>query len=114
MTYINLDYLWTITDGEKTIIRTILEMFIVQVPEFIENLNRFHQAGDYDALGKEAHKAKSSLQIMGMTDLENEMKILIKKTIAGTDVESYPEHIRNFETQCNGALTEIQTALSKL
>ncbi|HWS00270.1 MAG TPA: Hpt domain-containing protein [Prolixibacteraceae bacterium] len=92
----------------------ILEMFIVQVPEFIQNLNRHYLAGDYDALGKEAHKAKSSLQIMGMTDLENDMKILIKKTVEGTDAASYPEHIRNFEIQCTGALAEIEAVLSNL
>jgi len=114
MTYINLNYLRTITDGEKPVIRMMMEMFTEQVPEFIQNLNRLYQAGDYIALGREAHKAKSSLQIMGMTELENDMKILIQKTIEGTGVESYPEHIRNFETQCTGALTEIEAELSSL
>lgn len=114
MTYINLEYLRTITDGEKSIIRMILEMFIVQVPEFIQNMNSLYQAGDYIALGKEAHKAKSSLQIMGMSDLENDMKILIQKTIEGTDAVSYPEHIRNFEIQCNGAIAEIEAELGAL
>jgi HPt (histidine-containing phosphotransfer) domain-containing protein len=114
MTYINLNYLRTITDGEKPVIRVMLEMFAEQVPEFIQNMNRLYQAGDYKALGREAHKAKSSLQIMGMTDLEKDMKVLIKKTTEGTDAESYPEHIRNFETQCTGALTEIEAELSSL
>lgn len=114
MTYINLNYLRAIADEETYVIRMILELFIEQVPEFIQNLNAFYEAGNYDALGKEAHKAKSSLQILGMTDLENDMKILIKKTIEGTDVGSYPGHIRNFEIQCTGALTEIEAELSKL
>lgn len=114
MTYINLEYLHEITDGEKPIIRVILEMFNTQVPEFIQNLNRFYQAGDYNSLGREAHKAKSSLQIVGMTDLENDMKILIKKTAEGTDVLTYPDHIRNFEIQCNGAVAEIDAVLSSL
>ena len=112
MTYINLEYLHAITDGEKPIIRVILEMFIAQVPEFIQNLNSFYQAGDYNALGREAHKAKSSLQIVGMTDLESDMKILIKKTADGSDVPSYPNHIRNFEIQCRSAVAEIEAELS--
>jgi hypothetical protein len=49
-----------------------------------------------------------------MTDLENDMKILIKKTVEGTDEASYPEHIRNFEIQCTGALSEIEAVLSTL
>ncbi len=111
MTYINLEYLHAITDGEKPIIRMILEMFIGQVPEFVQNMNSFYQAGDYHSLGREAHKAKSSLQIIGMTDLENDMKILIKKTAEQREVGSYPEHIRNFENQCLGAVAEIEAEL---
>lgn len=114
MTYINLNYLRTITDEEQPIIRMMLEMFLEQIPEFIQNMNRMYQSGDYIALGREAHKAKSSLQIMGMTDLENDMKILIQKTIEGTDVGSYPEHIRNFEIQCTGAIAEIAAELTSL
>lgn len=114
MTYINLNYLKAITDGEESVIRMMLEMFIAQVPEFIQNMNSMYQAGDYIALGREAHKAKSSLQIMGMTDLENDMKVLIKKTIDGTDAESYPAHIRNFEIQCTGAVAEIEAEMASL
>ena len=114
MAVTNLTYLRTITDGNKAIIREMIEMFMVQVPVFIQNLNKYYQAGNYVALGKEAHKAKSSLQIIGMTDLEIEMKTLLMKTIAGTDVESYPIHIRKFENQCEVAIKELKAELATL
>ena len=114
MSYSDLNYLKTITEGNKEIVREMIEMFILQVPDFIKNLNSLYQSGQYLALGKEAHKAKSSLQIMGMTDLEKEMKQFQLKTIEGVDVESYPLHIRNFEIQCTAAIKELQAELASL
>jgi len=114
MAYTDLNYLKTITEGNKEIVREMIEMFILQVPDFIKNLNSLYQSGQYLALGKEAHKAKSSLQIMGMTDLEKEMKQFQLKTIEGVDVESYPLHIRNFEIQCAAAIKELQAELVSL
>lgn len=114
MAYTNLNYLRTITDGNKQVIREMIEMFVLQVPVFIKNLNEFYQTGQYTALGKEAHKSKSSLQIMGMAELEKEMKTLQLKTIEKTDIESYPDHIRHFEAQCKGAIEELQAELAKL
>ncbi|MCL4482277.1 MAG: hypothetical protein M1445_06625 [Bacteroidetes bacterium] len=112
MAYTNLDYLKTVTDGNKQVIREMVEMFISQVPIFIANLNKFYHDGQYTELGKEAHKAKSSLQIMGMAELEKEMKILQLKTIDQTDIESYPIHISRFEIQCRGAIEELKAELA--
>lgn len=114
MAVTNLTYLRTITDGNKAIIREMIEMFLVQVPIFIQNMNNDYQAGNYLALGKEAHKAKSSLQIIGMTELEIEMKSLLMKIVAGTDVESYPIHIKKFEKQCEAATIELKAVLATL
>lgn len=114
MGYTNLNYLKGITGEDKAMIREMIELFFAQVPGFIKNLHELYQSGDYLALGKEAHKAKSSLQIMGMTDLEQEMKKFQLKTIEGIEIESYPIHIRNFETQCEGALAELKIELANL
>lgn len=114
MAYTNLNYLKTITEGNKVIIREMIEMFLAQLPGFIQNLNELYKTGQYAALGKEAHKTKSSLQIMGMTELEQEMKRLQHKTIEEIDIESYPVHIRNFEIQCEAAIVELKEELASL
>ncbi|MCK9639162.1 MAG: Hpt domain-containing protein [Prolixibacteraceae bacterium] len=114
MAHTDLNYLKTITDGNKAIVREMIELFILQVPDFVKNLNELYQSGQYLALGKEAHKAKSSLQIIGMNDLVKEMREFQLKTIEGVDVESYPLHIRNFEIQCEAAITELQAELASL
>ena len=114
MAYTNLRYLRTITEENSEIVREMIEMFILQVPDFIKNMKIHLDSKQYSALGKEAHKAKSSLQIMGMSDLEKEMKIFQLKTIEGIEIENYPKYIALFETQCLAAVEELKADLATM
>jgi HPt (histidine-containing phosphotransfer) domain-containing protein len=114
MAYTNLRYLKTITEGNTAIVREMIEMFTLQVPDFIKNMKTHYESKQYLALGKEAHKAKSSLQIMGMNELEKEMKAFQLKTIEGVDIESYPKYIALFETQCLAAVAELKAELASM
>jgi HPt (histidine-containing phosphotransfer) domain-containing protein len=112
MAYVDLNYLESITGGDPEVIKEMKDLFIAQVPEFIENLNKYLKEGRYLELGKEAHKAKSSVMIMGMEELSKDMKTLQLATIAGTNEELYPEFVRKFEVQCLGAIEELKNKSS--
>jgi HPt (histidine-containing phosphotransfer) domain-containing protein len=112
--YSDLKYLKTITEGNKEILREMIEIFIMQVPEYIANMNKFYQAGQFESLSREAHKAKSSLQIVGMTELEKEMVILQLKIMEGVDFEGCLIYIQHFETQCTVAIGELQAELAAI
>jgi len=114
MAFTNLNYLRTITEGDVETMREITELFIEQVPEFIENLNKHLSDQQYAELGKEAHKAKSSVMIMGMEELGHDLKSLQLATIAGTKEETYARHVKRFETECLAAVEELRLALTKL
>jgi len=114
MTYTNLDYLRNITGGDKDSIREIILLFMEQVPEFIGNMRKHLDEKNYIELGREAHKAKSSVMILGMEDLGHDLKALQLATINGTRVETYPKHLQRFEDECNTALKELKKELAKL
>ncbi|MEI6276289.1 MAG: Hpt domain-containing protein [Prolixibacteraceae bacterium] len=114
MAYSNLDYLRAITEGDQQIIREMIQIFLDQIPVFSHNLNELYLTGQYAALGSEAHKIKSSLLIMGMNELAEEMKDLQNKTIQKIDPESYPVYISHFETQCKAVIEELQIELASL
>lgn len=114
MAYTNLDYLRNITGGDSQSMREIIELFIEQVPEFIANLKKHLDEKSYLALGKEAHKAKSSVMILGMDDLGHELKSLQLATISGTKEETYPKYVTRFENECLIAIAELQQELLKL
>jgi HPt (histidine-containing phosphotransfer) domain-containing protein len=109
MTYLNLDYLESMAGGDPDIIQEMKDIFIAQVPEFIENLNTYLKEGQFIELGKEAHKAKSSVMIMGMEELGKDLKTLQLATIAGTNEDTYPLIIKKFEEQCLGAIEELKS-----
>ena len=108
MAYTDLTYLKSIAEGDSAIIQEMKDLFITQVPEFIENLNKFLKEGNYIELGKEAHKAKSSVVIMGMNELGKDLKNLQLATIAGSNKDTYSQYVKKFEVQCLGAIEELK------
>jgi len=114
MAFTNLNYLRTITEGDTESMQEIIILFIEQVPEFIRNLKKHLAEERYAELGNEAHKAKSSVMIMGMENLGHDLKSLQLATIAGTKKETYAQHVSRFETECLSAIEELKQALTKM
>ena len=108
MAYIDLNYLESMAGGDPDMIQELKDLFIAQVPEFIDNLNNYLMKGQYIELGKEAHKAKSSVMIMGMEELGKDLKTLQLATIAGVNEDTYPEYVKKFEVQCLAAIEELK------
>lgn len=67
--FINTEYLDSVSGGDSEIIREIVVMFKEQVIEIFNEMNSHLSEKDYRSLGLLAHKAKSSVAIMGMDDL---------------------------------------------
>lgn len=114
MAYTDLSYLKEITGGEPSIVREMVEMFLSQVDEFKENLNKHLNDKNYIELGKEAHKAKSSVLIVGMEDLGKNLKKLQLLTEEGSEIETYPDYVKMFEEQCDAAVGELNAELEEL
>ena len=114
MAFTNLNYLHTITEGDTTSMRELILLFIEQVPEFIDNLKKLLAEERFLELGKEAHKAKSSVMIMGMDDLGHDLKALQLDTISGIRKETYAQHVSRFETECLAAVEELNLAMKNM
>ncbi len=114
MAYTDLSYLNEITGGESSIVIEMVEMFLEQVEEFKVNLNKHLKDKNYVDLGKEAHKAKSSVLIVGMEELGKNLKKLQLLTEANSEIETYPDYVKMFEEQCNAAIIELNEELNKL
>lgn len=114
MAYTDLNYLRNVTGGEPEIIREMIELFISQIPEFSENLNNYLAEKKYLELGKEAHKAKSSVLVVGMEQLGKDLKTLQLLTLDGKGEETYADYVKEFDKQCNAAVEELKQELDKL
>ncbi len=81
--FINLSYLEGIAEGDKDIIKELIEIFIEQIPEFTDGFEESMLRNDWVKVAAIAHKAKSSVMSMGMeelgsVDLKN-MELLAKQ-----------------------------------
>ena len=111
---INTSYLEEVCAGSKEIIADMISLFRDQVTEFNSELNRLFSEGNYYDLGLLAHKAKSSVAIMGMEELAASLKDFELKAKEGLEPELYPGYIRDFEEQTRIGLEELETYLSTL
>lgn len=68
---INLSYLQSIAEGDESIIKELITIFLEQIPEFTDGLDKSFQEENWLVMGGIAHKAKSSVISMGMEDLGN-------------------------------------------
>ncbi|RQH17451.1 Hpt domain-containing protein, partial [Okeania hirsuta] len=59
--YVNLDYLRSISGNDENIIRKAIEKFLDTTPELLNQMGEQLNASDAQALGKSAHKLKSSV-----------------------------------------------------
>jgi HPt (histidine-containing phosphotransfer) domain-containing protein len=114
MAYTDLSYLKEITGGENSIVIEMVEMFLEQVDEFKENMTKYLNDKNYIDLGKEAHKAKSSVLIVGMEELGKNLKKLQLLTEANEEIETYPDYVKMFMEQCDGAIVELRAEIEKL
>ncbi|MFA6125830.1 MAG: Hpt domain-containing protein [Bacteroidales bacterium] len=98
-TYADLTYLESMSMGSNELIIEMIQIFIDQLPEFTEGLQAHLANKDYAALGALAHKAKSSVAIMGMDALATDLKTLELNAKAGIDIETYPVLVDRFIDQ---------------
>ncbi len=101
--------------GDSTeLIVELIDIFNDQVIEFSSNLQSYLDKKDYDALGKLAHKAKSSVSIMGMSELSGKLKDLEMDVKTATNIEGYQEYVNFFKAESLEAVKELNDYKNKI
>ncbi len=114
MEKINLTYLETLADGNNELIIELAQIFIEQVPEFIAEMNEHYTNKNWQALSAIAHKAKSSIDIMGLSELRKMLKNLEIDAKNNENTDSYKSVIAYFTSTCNNAIIECEELIKKL
>jgi HPt (histidine-containing phosphotransfer) domain-containing protein len=104
---IDLSYLREMSGGNKELILEMISIFTAQVKEFGSEMDHLLLNKQYDLLGKLAHKAKSSVSIMGLNDLAIQLKELENSAASGKNAETYASIIVNFKKATSEAVQEL-------
>lgn len=110
----DLNYLKTMSNGDSELMKEMIEIFNVQVNELSQEMQDLLENKEYETLGKVAHKAKTSVAIMGMNDLANELKDLELNTKEMKNTDSYQDSVENFKIETEEAIKELNEFVKNL
>ncbi|HOB83252.1 MAG TPA: Hpt domain-containing protein [Bacteroidales bacterium] len=105
--YINPEYLDSVSDGNAEIISELVGMFRSQVAETVTEMRSLLKNKDFYSLGLLAHKAKSSVLIMGMNDLGALLKTFELQAKDGAEADKYESYINRFDHDTGEAVKEL-------
>jgi HPt (histidine-containing phosphotransfer) domain-containing protein len=112
--HINLEYIEMVSGGDREIISELIGIFRIQSKEFHEEMLSLFGSGSYLQLGQLAHKAKSSVAIMGMEELASRMKQMETSAREGDKPDEYREIIEFFRSETVLALKELDDYLGRI
>jgi HPt (histidine-containing phosphotransfer) domain-containing protein len=106
----DLNYLKTMSGGDSKFIREMIDLFREQIEEYKKIMPELLRKKDYDGLSKIAHKAKSSVAVMGMTQVADLLKELEILTYEEKEEERYEPLVTLFLEQSELALSELENS----
>lgn len=112
--FINTEYLDSVAGGDLSIMTEIINMFREQVVEFHDEMKKLLDDKQYFNLGLLAHKAKSSVAIMGMKDLAAMLKDFELQAKDGREAEKYGPYVERFREDTANAVKELDDLLSRM
>jgi HPt (histidine-containing phosphotransfer) domain-containing protein len=112
--FINTEYIESVAGGDNETVRELVTMFSEQVVEVGREMRQLFKKGDYHSLGLLAHKAKSSVSIMGMSELSTMLKTFELQAKENKETDRYESYIAKFENDTKSAIGELENFVSNL
>lgn len=112
--HINPDYIESVAGDDISVLDEIIGMFKDQVKEMIAEMRKLLESGNNYGLGMLAHKAKSSVAIMGMADLAAMLKTFELQAKESKETNLYKGYIERFSSDTEEAVKELDDYLFNL
>ena len=110
--FINMEYLDSVSGGDPEMIREIVIMFKDQSIEIFNEMKNLLADKNYVSLGLLAHKAKSSVAIMGMSDLALMLKTFEYQAKEGVESDLYESYMQRFKQETDEAVAELEDLIN--
>ncbi len=107
--YIKPEYLEMVTGGDRGLMKELVTMFSEQTAEIYRDMKSMLSGKDYISLGLLAHKAKSSVAIMGMESLAEMLRQFEHQAREAMETDRYEDYIRRFGEETISAVKELGT-----
>jgi HPt (histidine-containing phosphotransfer) domain-containing protein len=109
----NIQQLDSISPGDNEFKKELIGIFIDQIPVFTSNMKKFLGENDLINLGKEAHTAKSSVLVFGMTKTGNSLK-KIQVQAENKVIDQLQNRVESVASELDAAKEELQLVLDQI
>jgi HPt (histidine-containing phosphotransfer) domain-containing protein len=112
--FIKMEYLDSVSGGDPEIINEIVILFKDQSAEIYNEMKSRLESKNYTSLGLLAHKAKSSVAIMGMNGLAEMLKTFELQAREGKEPQLYEHYLERFKSETEEAVRELEDLISNM
>jgi HPt (histidine-containing phosphotransfer) domain-containing protein len=105
----SLEFVEEMSGGNEEFTKQLIELFIESVPESIEKINKFYENEEYEKLGKEAHKLKSTIQTVQIPSFIEKIKEMEHIGKTGEELDKLPDLIEEFNEIMPRAVEQIKS-----
>ncbi|MBK6834324.1 MAG: Hpt domain-containing protein [Bacteroidetes bacterium] len=109
----NFGYLTEMMGNKKSLVKEIIDAYILQVPEELETLSAAVEKIDYPTIKRLAHTIKSSVSIMGMSTATPILQEMENLGTACSNISRINELNENLKLICQRAIEEINLEIVK-
>jgi len=109
----DLSYLNQVFQGNKQMINQIISMFVKQVPDYFNEMQECVVRADFNALHPLAHKAKSSITMLGLKHMESLVLQIEKKSKQGEEEHELKDLVSRVVDECRSVSLELESILKE-
>ncbi len=109
----DLSYLNQVFQGNKQMINQIISMFIKQVPTYFNQMEECIVRAEYSALHPLAHKAKSSIAMLGLKEMETLVLEIERSSKTGQNTEQLAELVKQVNAECSQVKTTLEQIINE-
>lgn len=106
--YVDLTYLKLLSNGSNEFICEMIDVFMAQIPEGLDEMDKHWNVKDWKSLHRAAHRMKPSFSFMGIKELENDIILIDEYSATETNINLLPPLISKLKRVCSIALQELK------
>jgi PAS domain S-box-containing protein len=104
----DLSMVRSVSGGDETFIKKMVQLFIDTVPAGLVDLQQALQAGEWQKMGKVAHKLKSTIDSIGISSLHGEIRTIENSGKHEKDTDSLPPLVEKVTTIINTCIAQLK------
>jgi HPt (histidine-containing phosphotransfer) domain-containing protein len=101
----DLSQVLRVSRGNSGFVNSVVQMFIVKTPIYIDRIVKGHEAGDFYEMGEAAHQLKQSIYVLGINSLRMPVMAIV---LIGRNNQPGDDLLEQITTLKNTALLVIQ------